>query len=115
MITEKNDYTDSIIAIRNFVKERDMLEQLAEEAAELSQAAIKVIRAGGMAKGLPTPVNYNDAFENLVEEASDIRLILNIMGIYTTEPVENPKARRWHDRLIKSYNADEGKSNGYHV
>lgn len=108
MITEKNDYTDCINSIRNFVPDREMLEQLAEEAAELAQAAIKVIRAGEMAKGLPTPVKYDEAFKNLVEEASDIRLILNIIGIHTTKPQENPKALRWYNRLIKSYNSTEG-------
>lgn len=46
------------------------LEQLAEEAAELSQAALKVARI--IRRENPTPVGYCQAVDNLKEEAADV-------------------------------------------
>ena len=54
------------------------LEQLAEEAAELSQAALKVAR---MIRGEnPTPVGYCEAVDNLKEEVGDVRLCLQVLS-----------------------------------
>ncbi len=58
------------------VGESAILEQLAEECAELAKAALKLSRV--MRKENPTPVTVNDAFDNLVEEIGDVRLLLNI-------------------------------------
>ncbi len=49
---------------------RDKLEQLAEEAAELAQAAIKLIRACGNTN--PTPISAVKAEEKLIEEVGDV-------------------------------------------
>lgn len=53
---------------------RDKLEQLAEEAAELAQAAIKLIRACGDTNH--TPISAVKAEEKLVEEVGDVLVCL---------------------------------------
>ena len=47
-----------------------MLEQLAEESAELAQAALKVARI--LRGDNPTPVTLKEAEEHLVEEYTDV-------------------------------------------
>lgn len=47
-----------------------MLEQLAEEAAELAQAALKAARI--LRGDNPTPVTLKEAEEHLVEEYTDV-------------------------------------------
>ena len=78
------------------------LEQLAEEAAELSQAALKVARI--IRRENPTPVGYCQAVDNLKEEAADVRLCLKVLEdsfIMNTEEAEGAKLNRWLDRLMK--------------
>ncbi len=76
------------------------LEQLAEESAELSQAALKlarIIRAEN-----PTPVGYCQAVDSLKEEIGDVRLCLNVLSdafVLDTEEIEQVKHNRWLDRL----------------
>ena len=55
------------------------LEQLAEEAAELSKAALKVARI--IRKENPTPVTYEQAIANLEEEAADVRNCLRVVCV----------------------------------
>lgn len=79
------------------------LEQLAEEAAELSQAALKVARI--IRRENPTPVGYCQAVDNLKEEAADVRLCLKVLEdafIMNTDEIETAKLNRWLDRLMKA-------------
>ena len=79
------------------------LEQLAEEAAELSQAALKVARI--IRRENPTPVGYCQAVDNLKEEAADVRLCLKVLSDdfdLITDGAEAVKYRRWFDRLRKA-------------
>ena len=83
------------------------LEQLAEEAAELSQAALKVARI--IRRENPTPVGYCQAVDNLKEEAADVRLCLKVLEdafIMNTDEIENAKLNRWLDRLVKAGDFD---------
>lgn len=83
------------------------LEQLAEEAAELSQAALKVARI--IRRENPTPVGYCQAVDNLKEEAADVRLCLKVLEdafIMNTDEIENAKLNRWLDRLVKAGDPD---------
>lgn len=57
--------------------ENYMLRQLAEECCELSQAALKLVRAN---KG-ETPVSVPKARRKLVEEMADVKIMFNI--VYT--------------------------------
>lgn len=53
------------------LSERVMLEQLAEEAMEMGQAALKLIRARHGSEN-PTPVSEEEAFDRLIHEIADV-------------------------------------------
>ena len=81
--------------------ETEILAQLAEEAAELAQAALKLRRA--IDKRNPTPVSEGRARANLYEEYGDV---LNCMDqlrddywMENAEFVRREKMRRWVERL----------------
>ena len=52
------------------LSDEDILCQIAEEAAELSKAALKLRRV--LTGTNPTPVSYEDAIYNLIEEYGDV-------------------------------------------
>lgn len=79
--------------------ERALLEQLAEEAAELAQAALKLIRVRG--NGNPTPVTVVDAEAALIEELSDVALVAAALGISKDSVLMDQKAARWAERIKK--------------
>lgn len=81
--------------------EAELLAQLAEEASELAQAALKLRRV--IDGKNPTPVKYEDALENFLEEVADVDLILAILGLDESFLAElermTAKLTRWVDRL----------------
>ena len=90
--------------IKATLDERELLEQLAEESAELAKASLKVIRARGLSNNI-TPMSYGQALSNLREEMADVLLLI---AMITGEDVINgmvddvpysPKLRRWAERL----------------
>lgn len=63
--------------IKQHLPQDELLAQLAEECAELSQAALKLRRA---LTGInPTPVAADEARRNLVEEAADVYNVLGLL------------------------------------
>lgn len=78
-----------------------VLEQCAEELAELTQATLKMARK--LRDENPTPVTHAQAAEHLHEELGDVRLCLNVldaaMGGDNTTAVEAEKLRRWLERI----------------
>ena len=78
-----------------------VLEQCAEELAELTQAALKMARK--LRGENPTPMTHAQAAEHLHEELGDVRLCLKVldvaMGGDNTTAVEAEKLQRWLDRL----------------
>lgn len=78
-----------------------LLEQLAEECAELGKAALKVARINRGEN--PTPLLIEDAISNLVEEVGDVRVCLEVLqkkGFdFNTESRERYKMQRWEERL----------------
>lgn len=90
--------------IRENVPHEELLAQLAEEATELAQAALKLRRR--LDGRNPTPVPLSKAYDNLTEEIADVRLCLRVLGFDPGSPVyagtEERKLRRWADRLRKS-------------
>lgn len=91
-----NKYVDYI---RSHLDERTLLEQLAEESSEFTQAVLKLIRSGGLSKNT-TPVTLDEAQENLIEEWEDMKLVLYILESFDDEIVlDNPKLKRWSERL----------------
>ncbi|WP_418703798.1 hypothetical protein [Anaerotignum faecicola] len=89
------------IKIKEYLGESEMLCQLAEECAELSQAALKLRRA---LTGInPTPVTAEEARANLVEEIADIlnvsELLLEIDDVDEIYDIVQRKRERWLKRL----------------
>ncbi|MCD7887344.1 MAG: hypothetical protein LUG44_06975 [Clostridiales bacterium] len=58
------------MTIKDYLPETEILAQLAEESAELAQAALKLRRA--LDGTNPTPVAEEDARTNLLEEYADV-------------------------------------------
>lgn len=87
--------------IKQHLPQDELLAQLAEECAELSQAALKLRRA---LTGInPTPVAADEARRNLVEEAADVYNVLGLLldaednaEIYS---IIRRKKERWLKRL----------------
>lgn len=71
--------------------------QLAEEASELSQAALKLIRA----RGGDTPISELQAVRNLLEEIADVNVCIVALDAdkYAIEAIMRKKASRWERRL----------------
>lgn len=96
-----NKYQEYILSV---LTERELLEQLTEEAAEMQQAGMKLIRAAGMSNN-PTPISVLEARANLQEEISDVLApikLLKAMGTIADadyEDDDNPKWQRWAERL----------------
>ena len=87
--------------IREHLSEEDLLCQLAEEASELAQAALKVVRIRNGSN--PTPVSEQQANENLGEEIVDISVCLAVLGLCNVDPEGDvrfaKKLKRWCERL----------------
>lgn len=87
--------------IKQHLPQDELLAQLVEECAELSQAALKLRRA---LTGInPTPVTADEARKNLVEEAADVYNVLGLLldaadnaEIYS---IIRRKKERWLNRL----------------
>lgn len=79
--------------------DRDLLEQLAEESAELTQAALKCIRAQGYSKN-PTPLSCEDALQNLREEINDVLIAAYVLGLVDGSCITDwHKLVRWARRI----------------
>lgn len=93
-------YIDDKFYVLSHTDRRTLLEQLAEEAAELSQAALKLIRAEKLSDN-PTPANVSIASEQLNEELADVLVAADAVGIPILESCDNSKWRRWAARIRK--------------
>ena len=85
--------------IRERVKLEEMLTGLAEESAELAQAALKYRRA--LFQTSYTPVGKDEAYERLCEEIADVLLYVDVLdvNIHRVAEIENEKEARWLERL----------------
>ena len=70
--------------ILNELDARTLLEQLAEESAELGQAALKYIRAHELNKNY-TPKTEEEAELDLQEEFTDVCCVANMLGLVAGE------------------------------
>lgn len=78
---------------------QDLYAQLAEEGAELTQAALKCIRAQGFSEN-PTPVSCEDAVKNLQDELNDVLIVAYVLGLVGGYSVRNwDKLERWAKRI----------------
>ena len=83
-------YFDNKRYVLEHIDRRTLLEQLAEEAAELSQAALKLIRAEKLSDN-PTPANVSIASEQLIEELADVLVAADAVGVPILESCDNSK------------------------
>lgn len=84
--------------IEESMSRRDLLIALAEEAAELSQAALKLARAEKLIKH-PTAVSEEQALKDLEEEYTDVLLCSRVLDLDVNQELRRKKALRWAKRL----------------
>jgi NTP pyrophosphatase (non-canonical NTP hydrolase) len=91
--------------IREIMPQAEIMTQLAEEAAELAQAALKYRRT--LSNSNPTPVTRHEAEKVLLEEIADVKLCLHVAGFEAVRhKIEvnrtiTAKAERWLKRLME--------------
>lgn len=99
-----NKYKEYVLSV---LSERELLEQLTEEAAEMQQAAMKLIRAEGLSNNT-TPVTAGQARTNLQEEFSDLLTVAELLELIDCR--NDKKLQRWAERLgFKDVEDDEEK------
>ena len=92
-----------IDTVREYLDQDELLAQLAEEAAELVQAALKLRRAYTGTN--PTPVTRRAAYNALLEELADVYVCIHAMRLddcetlSTVRLVAKEKMARWAARL----------------
>ncbi len=85
-----------------------MLEQLAEECAELSHAALKYSRS--LRGENPTPKSAGECLADLIEETADVKLLIQMLtdaGLISftkVELIKNEKYERWCMRIKEGGN-----------
>lgn len=85
------------------------LEQLAEEASELSQAALKLSRIHRGEN--PTPVDEEIALIALIEEFTDVLLAADVCEVYKDSTIYSTKLTRWRNRIndrVENKSSNEG-------
>lgn len=93
--------------------DRTLWEQLAEEGSELTQAALKFIRASGYSNN-PTPINDTVAYYNVIEELRDVLCVCELLGLKNIEP-NNEKLERWVKRIKGEADTPKGEVVGKKV
>lgn len=105
--------------ISDILPETEILAQLAEEASELAQAALKLRRA--LDGKNPTPKSVEECLENIQEEMADVFVCLTMFGksaerdgilIYNRYmekviKIEYEKEARWLSRLEEKENKND--------
>lgn len=93
--------TEMVEAMQVIMAESDelaLLNQLAEECMELGKAALKMARAEKLVRS-PTDVTIPEARAQMGEEAGDVALLMQVLGISMT--INRDKILRWAERLKK--------------
>ena len=96
---------EQIFYIAENLSKGEILAQLAEESAELTQAALKHRRT--FTEGAsPTPKTEDETLDNLIEEFADVLICAEAINHQETKLFEKPfrdvykyKLRRWYDRI----------------
>lgn len=87
----------NIDTIYEAIPDPALYEQLSEEAAELCHAALKVARI--LRRENPTPVSLEEAFNNMLEEVSDVQLCMAVLALEPKQKIIEQKMQRWVDRI----------------
>ena len=91
--------------VKLMLGKRDQMEALAEEAAELSWAALKWIRATGMSAN-PTSEDFHTTANNLIEEFNDVLACAYVAGLRIPtedELKQSAKSKRWEEKIRAEY------------
>lgn len=91
--------------IRDLLPETELLTQLAEEAAELAQAALKLRRA--LDGTNPTPKSVSECREALREEYTDVVHVGTTLSLVANEKQILWKDKRWKQRLEEREKKEE--------
>lgn len=92
-----NEYGKNLETVASQVPWAALFEQLAEESAELAQAALKMAR---VVRGEnPTPVTKYDAMVGILEELSDVALVCEALDLEADRQGMKKKLQRWVKRL----------------
>ena len=97
------------MAIIKQLPRRDRLEALAEEANELSQSALKLVRAEKLSQN-PTPKTEYEAKTSLLEEFYDVLICALSLGINIPSEetlLNNYKVNRWANRIKGAENKND--------
>ena len=86
-----------------------VLEQLAEESAELAQAALKLARK--IRRENPTPKTEAECWDNLIEEMADVQVCENQLQLGSgawkvVSDIAQEKTQRWMLRLLPKEDID---------
>ena len=87
-----------------------VLEQCAEECAELAQVCLKAARK--LRDENPTPMTWDEIVQKLNEEAADVTLCMNVMvgaDLLSYEAIDSEytiKEERWKTRIEEKENND---------
>ena len=93
--------------IQRDVPTPDLFEQLAEEAAELAQAANKMARA--IRRNNPTPKTEDEAMKDVIEEYTDVVSVgSNILDIEPDWLIGDYKLYRWTKRIEENSRSEQG-------
>lgn len=104
--SKNNSISSEIDYIAKNLDDTDLFLQLAEEAAELSQACLKYVRA--YRGNNPTKDSAEVYLKNILEELTDVRVSADALNIEEDIDTYINKIHRWADR-IRSKNAGEKK------
>ena len=91
--------------MRDRIGDAAMLEQLAEECAELGQAALKMARV--LRKENPTPMTETEASDMIIEEAADVLICIDEVGVFDSSEVARV-ARAKRERFKARWEAHHG-------
>ena len=83
--------------IEQLIGKPALLDQLAEEASELTKAALKLSRI--LRGENPTPVTEQEAINDLVEEFSEVIQCARELKLRQDEDQIKYKDTRWHNRI----------------
>ena len=86
--------------IEKLIGKPALLDQLAEEASELTKAALKLSRI--LRGENPTPVTEQEAINDLIEEYSDVIQCARELTLRQDEDQIKYKDIRWHNRIKNS-------------
>lgn len=90
--------------VRELIPTPALYEQLAEECTELGKAALKMAR---IIRGENyTPITLPEAFNNVLEEYTDVYICTQTLGIEPDPEILSQKVYRWIDRNSNNSKGD---------